>query len=160
MTARVLVLGLGNELCGDDGAGPRVIAELRRRGLPPGMQAEYGGTDSLRLVDLWRGEPAVWLVDAVQSGAPAGTLQLLEHDEVLALPQRHAGAHQLSLPENLRWMALTCPDLAAVRYRLWGIEAGAVGPQQEPSEAVAAAIPAAAAAVLAAFGRLETAPEA
>jgi hydrogenase maturation protease len=98
------------------------VAALRRDGLPHGLRAEDGGQDALRLAGLWRGEPRIWLVDAFARGAPPGTIHRLEHEDVLALPQRHATAHRLSLPECLRWLAHAFPRLARVRYRLWGVE--------------------------------------
>ena len=118
----VLVVGFGNPLVADDGAGPAVIERLVAAGLPPGLRAEECGQDSLRLPALWRGEREVWLVDALIRGAPPGTLHSVTHEELLDIPQRHGTAHQLSLPESLRWLALAWPEMGAVRYRLWGIE--------------------------------------
>jgi hydrogenase maturation protease len=83
-----------------------------------------GHSDSLRLPALWDGEREVWLVDTLVRGAPAGTVHRLDHDEILAVPQHHGTAHQLSLPESLRWIALAHPEMAGVRYRMWGIEPG------------------------------------
>ena len=128
MSAAVLVVGFGNALCGDDGVGPAVIERLRAAGLPRGVRAEHGGSDSTSLAELWGGEPEVWLVDALARGAAPGTIHRLEHEELMALEQRHASAHGLSLPENLRWIALARPDLARVRYRLWGVEPRGLDP--------------------------------
>lgn len=119
---RVLVVGLGNALMADDGAGLRVAERLRAGDLPPGCRVEPGGTDSLRIPSLWSGEREIWLVDALVLRAPPGTVHRLSHDEVLAVPQAHAGAHALSLPESLRWIAIASPGMTAVRFRLWGIE--------------------------------------
>jgi hydrogenase maturation protease len=118
----VLVVGFGNPLAGDDGAGPAVIERLVRAGLPPGLRAEEGGQDSLRLPSLWRGERRVFLVDALVRGAEPGAIHRVDHEHLLGIPQRHGTAHQLSLPESLRWLALAFPEMGAVRYRLWGIE--------------------------------------
>jgi hydrogenase maturation protease len=136
----VLVVGFGNALAADDGAGPAVIAGLRRRGLPPGARAEEGGQDALRLAGLWQGEPEIWLVDALLRGAPPGSTHRLGHEEVLALPQRHGTAHQLSLPECLRWLAHGYPEMASVRYRLWGIEASRIELREGLSPEVAQAV--------------------
>jgi len=95
------------------------VRRLREGGFP---RAEEGHSDSLRLPSLWRGEVQVWLVDALVRGTPPGTVHRLSHEEVMAVPQRHGTAHQLSLPESLRWIAHACPEMATVRYRLWGIE--------------------------------------
>jgi hydrogenase maturation protease len=124
--ARILVVGLGNPLMADDGAGLAVAELLRSRELPPGARAEAGDTDSLRLLSLFRGEAEIWLVDAIQKGTSPGTIHRLFHDEVLSIPQPHAAAHFLSLPESLRWIAAARPEMAGVRYRLFGIEPGTI----------------------------------
>jgi hydrogenase maturation protease len=121
---RILIVGFGNALMADDGAGPEVVRRLAAERLPAGVRVEDGGSDALRLPGLWRGEPEVWLVDAVTGAGGGGEFVRLEHDGVLGLPQRHATAHALSLPEALRWIALTYKEMAVVRYRLWGIVAG------------------------------------
>ncbi|MGZ4244637.1 MAG: hydrogenase maturation protease, partial [Solirubrobacteraceae bacterium] len=68
MPADVVVIGVGNELRGDDGAGPLVMRRLRDAGLE--VAVCHGGTE---LLDLWHGASAAILVDAVATGAPAGT---------------------------------------------------------------------------------------
>lgn len=135
----VLVVGFGSTLMADDGAGPAVVESLRRA-TQPGLRAEDGGQDSLRLPSLWRGEPEVWLVDALVRGAPPGTLHVVPHEQLLEIPQRHGTAHQLSLPESLRWLALAWPELASVRYTLFGIEPERLELVQGLSPAVAAAV--------------------
>lgn len=135
---------------GDDGVG-YAVADLLEPALPPetGVRVVRGDTDALRLVSWWRGEAEVWLVDAVRSGAPPGTVHRLTHQELLAVPQGHRDAHRLSLPECLRWLALATPELAGVRYRFWGIEVERIGPAVGLSPAVAAAAAQVAAEVVA-----------
>ncbi len=137
---RILIVGFGNSLMADDGAGPALVAALRTRALPPSVRVEDGGSDATSLAGLWQGEAEVWLVDAVIAGAPAGTIHRRSHDEVLAVAQRHATAHALSLPESLRWLAVAYPEMAAVRYRLWGIEADRVTLEQGLGPAVTRAV--------------------
>jgi hydrogenase maturation protease len=145
----ILVAGFGNALAGDDAAGPLVLSRLAASPLPAGVRLVEGGTDALRLRSLWQGEDEVWLVDAVAKGSPPGTLHRLGHGAVLALPQRSDHAHALSLPECLRWLALTFPELARVRYRLWGIEPSQVEPRWGASPAVTRAAEAVAGEILA-----------
>jgi hydrogenase maturation protease len=139
-SAGILIVGFGNPLVADDGAGPEVVRRLMALPLPVGVRVEDGGSDSLRLPGLWRGEAKVWLVDAIASGGEPGAVIRLGHDEVLAVPQRHATAHALSLPEGLRWIALSYPEMAAVRYRLWGIVAGRLALMPGLSDEVGAAV--------------------
>jgi len=122
---------------GDDGCGLAVVRRLWERG---GPRAEEGHSDSLRLPSLWAGEDEIWLVDALVRGASPGTVHRLSHEELLAVPQRHGTAHQLSLPESLRWIAHSYPAMARVRYRLWGIEPSSLSLEEGLSPAVAAAV--------------------
>jgi hydrogenase maturation protease len=138
VTGRVLVVGFGNDLVGDDGAG---LAVARRLGTASGgLRAVEGHSDSLRLPALWDGEPDVWLVDALVRGAPGGTVHHLSHEELLAVPQRHGTVHQLSLPESLRWIGLAHPEMTGVRYRLWGIEPARLALEEGLTPEVAAAV--------------------
>lgn len=136
----MLIVGLGNPLMGDDGVGHAVVEQLRRSlANRHGVRAEHGGTDALRLPSLWHGEEEVWLVDAVSSQTPPGTIHRLDHQALLAVPQEHCHAHRLSLPESLRWIALAVPEMASVLYRFWGIEVRSVSLGGELSPVVAAA---------------------
>jgi len=135
-----LVVGFGNPLMADDGVGPAVIDRLARQPLPAGVRVEDGGSDSLQLSSLWRGEPEIWIVDAVIRGDAPGTIYRLDHDELIQVPQRHGTAHHLSLPESLRWVAISYPEMAGVRYRMWGVEPEAVEPRPGLSSAVAAVV--------------------
>ncbi|RLE21359.1 MAG: hypothetical protein DRJ65_16210 [Acidobacteria bacterium] len=120
--ATILVVGFGNTLMGDDGAGPMVIRELVKRNLPSHLRVVECGSDSLILPSFWRGEDQIWMIDALVRRNPPGTIHTLDHDQVMSIPQRHATVHHLSLPEGLRWINLTYPGMREVTYRLWGIE--------------------------------------
>ena len=121
-SGRLLVVGFGNSLRADDAVGLRVSEILGAGTMPDGVRVTTAGSDALRLPSVWQGEPEIWLVDAVLRGQKPGSLHILEHDEVMAVPQKHATVHQLSLPESIRWITLAYPEMAHVRYRLWGIE--------------------------------------
>ena len=118
----ILVVGFGNTLMGDDGAGPMVIRELAKRPLPPNLRVVECGSDSLVLPSLWENEREIWLVDALVRRDSPGTIHTLNHEQVMSIPQRHATVHHLSLPEGLRWINLAYPEMTDIKYRLWGIE--------------------------------------
>jgi hydrogenase maturation protease len=81
----VLLIGVGNEFRSDDGAGLYVVRELRRRGMSTAcdeplsriviLEADGEGTALMR---LWEGARAVFMVDAVRSGRPPGTVHRIE----------------------------------------------------------------------------------
>jgi hydrogenase maturation protease len=105
--SELLVLGLGNLLLGDDGAGPAVIAHLReRREVPEGMRLCDGGTLGLSLLPYVEDARCVILVDAVAADAPAGTLVRLEGADVGPAVATRLSPHQVGVADLLdgaRW---------------------------------------------------------
>ncbi len=78
--APVLILGLGNLLLGDDGAGLRLLGILAARkatGWGDGVEFLDGGTLGLALAGEISGRRAVVILDAVRAGASPGTVHLL-----------------------------------------------------------------------------------
>jgi len=72
---RILVLGIGNTLLGDEGVGVAVIEHLRAQGgLPPEVDLLDGGTGSLVLLEPMREARRMILVDATADGSRPGTL--------------------------------------------------------------------------------------
>ncbi|MGC8917303.1 MAG: hydrogenase maturation protease [Thermoanaerobaculum sp.] len=140
MKARALVVGFGNPLMGDDGVGPAVVSRLMAMGVPQGARVVEGGTDATVLANLWRGEPRVFLVDAVATGDPPGTIHRLSSAELAAWPQKHGDAHSLSLPECVGWVLLARPEMALARIELVGIEPERVAPGAGLSDPVSRAV--------------------
>ena len=66
----MIVIGIGNELRRDDGAGPAVVAELRRRSLT-GVTLAVSDGEPGRLLDLWAGADHAVVVDAARSSSGA-----------------------------------------------------------------------------------------
>lgn len=138
--AGLLILGLGNPMMADDGAGHEVARRLARYPLPHDVRAVASNEDILALTTLWRGEREVWLVDAVVSGLPPGSLHVYEHRDLLELPADWRSAHQPSVSEGLRWMMHARPEMAVIEFRLHGIEAAVVRPGRGLSRAVEGAV--------------------
>ncbi|MEM4699929.1 MAG: hydrogenase maturation protease [Candidatus Nezhaarchaeales archaeon] len=75
---RVVVVGLGNVLMGDDGVGVRVAEELLRLNLPPSVAVYPVGTPGLALLHLIEGYEKVVLIDAIEMGGEPGTVYRLD----------------------------------------------------------------------------------
>ncbi|HJW71807.1 MAG TPA: hydrogenase maturation protease [Geothrix sp.] len=76
--SRLLVLGIGNTLLGDEGVGVAVVEHLKNHGDPlPGVDLLDGGTGSLVLLEPMREAKRMILVDATADGASPGTIQRL-----------------------------------------------------------------------------------
>jgi hydrogenase maturation protease len=70
----------------DDGVGPRVIEELKARGLPEGVTALDGGTGGLDLLQVIEGWDDVVVVDAAD--VDAGTGQIAPGEFVRFTPEQ------------------------------------------------------------------------
>jgi hydrogenase maturation protease len=100
--ASVLVLGLGNVLCADDGVGVIAVERMRRRFVPPSEVALVdGGTLGLALLPMLEEAGAVWILDAVAADAPPGTLVALEGDEVEPALRERLSPHQIGVADLL-----------------------------------------------------------
>lgn len=97
---RLLVLGLGNPLCGDDGLGVAAVEELGRRyRAPPGALFLDGGTLGLSLLPFLEDAEQAILVDAVRDDAPPGTLVRLSGTEVRPAVESRLSVHQVGVAD-------------------------------------------------------------
>jgi hydrogenase maturation protease len=76
-TMRALVIGVGNPWRADDAVGLEVARRLRRT-LADGIEVLEREGEPTALIEAWQSAEAVWLVDAVRSGAPPGTVHRLD----------------------------------------------------------------------------------
>lgn len=97
-----LVIGLGNPLMGDDGAGLAVLERLREEWLlPDGVELVDGGTWGMNLLPIIEGCPCVLLLDAIDTGSAPGTLTVLERRDIPRYFQLKLSPHQIDLREVL-----------------------------------------------------------
>jgi hydrogenase maturation protease len=75
--AKVLILGIGNVLMGDEGIGVHVVNAVEKAALPPGVDCLDGGTGSFLLLEPMQEAEKVILIDATCDGSPAGTIRRL-----------------------------------------------------------------------------------
>lgn len=103
----VLVLGLGNVLCCDDGAGVAALHLLRRdHEMPAGVVALDGGTLGLDLLPLVERADRVILIDAVRADGAPGTLVRISGDEVAPAVRDRLSPHQIGVADLLGGAAL------------------------------------------------------
>eukprot|EP01035_Chromulina_nebulosa_P056842 gene56842-77906_t len=96
--ARVLVLGVGNVLMGDEGVGVHVLRTLELEPEIPGVRLLDGGTGGVNLLTEFDGVAVIILIDATYDGRPAGTVTHLQPARVADLP-RGLGAHDFGLKD-------------------------------------------------------------
>ena len=137
-SAKTVVLGLGNILHRDDGAGPQAIRRLcADPRVPAGVSLLEGGTLGLELL------PYIWdcarliVIDAVDVGGSPGTLVRMSGEELNALPG-NSNVHQLGVADllvALRMLAERQPQVV-----LLGVQPGSTDWSCELSSIVAASI--------------------
>ena len=74
---KVLILGIGNVLMGDEGIGVHVVNAVEKAALPPGVDCLDGGTGSFLLLEPMQTAEKVILIDATCDGSPVGTIRRL-----------------------------------------------------------------------------------
>ena len=125
--APTVVVGLGNDIAGDDGIG-LAIADLlsRRLAAVPGVDVVALPWAGFALLDTLRGRHRAAIVDCLTGGQhPPGTIVRLDESD-LAGSVRLNSFHDISLPTVLalgRQMGWEMPDEVAI----WGIEAEEAG---------------------------------
>jgi hydrogenase maturation protease len=153
----ILVLGLGNVLCSDDGVGVAALHRLvEAYHLPDGVVALDGGTLGLALLPLVERAGRVILIDAIRGDGPPGSPVRITGDEVATAVYRRLSPHQVGVADLLIGAAMVggYPDeVVIVGVVPQTIELG-VG----CSPAVDAAIPALVERVVAELTRLGAAP--
>jgi hydrogenase maturation protease len=133
------VVGIGNAWRCDDGAG-LAVARLLRGTLPDEVEVLEREGEPTALIDSWEGAESVWLVDAVSSGAPPGTLHRLDaSEEELPAALFRASTHHFGLPEAIE-LARAVGRLPG-RLVIYGIEGAsfATGDTLSPQVEAAAA---------------------
>jgi len=135
---RVLVLGVGNVLMGDEGVGIHILRQLEQERPVDGVRLLDGGTGGVNLLTEFEGAEEVILIDATRDGQPAGTVTFLQPDGIGELP-RGLGAHDFGLKDLFAAAALI-GELP--RIHLYTVAVVEVNPMcTELSPAVAAAVP-------------------
>lgn len=135
---RRVIIGVGNEFRGDDAAGIVAARCLRSSSLRGTDIVEHGG-EGTSLLELMRRYDEVVLIDAVNSGSPAGTIHGIDgRTERLPRSFRHASSHAVGVAEAIE-LGLTLNMLPPTLVIL-GIEGTCFAPGTGCSGAVAAAV--------------------
>jgi hydrogenase maturation protease len=141
LVTQVRIVGIGS-WSGDDRIGWNAIEAIEASGFaaryPEGTVQTWRCERLGELPRLADGACALILVDALRSGAPAGTVRRLDAS-ALAASQERASSHGLGVAE---WLALCrALELLPPVVVVYGIEAPLCAPCTEPGQPLRAAIP-------------------
>lgn len=150
--ASALVVGCGNVLRGDDGAGPACVRLLAAAGLPPGVSAVDAGTSGADVVLRIRAVDRVMFIDACRSGRPPGSIVAVSGAELASIDA--AGpldTHEFRWLDAVRLTRALAGEGPAPTVSAWLVEGADFTPGHGLSPPVAAAVTRLAAEIRAAF---------
>ncbi len=140
---KLLVLGLGQSLRGDDAVGLEAVRQWQAAYPQSASQVNVllSELPGLGLLDLLDGMEAAILVDAVHGEAAPGTLHRIAPEKLESFTPGSASAHGWGVAETLHLGRMLYPELGSYRITLIGIQAGKLGMGQGLSGEVQAALP-------------------
>jgi len=137
----LLVLGLGNILCGDDGLGIEAVRRLVcAHRLGPGVQLADGGVLGLALLPTLEAARRAIIVDAVRCDRPPGELIVVDGEDVVPALRERLSPHEVGV-WDLLWAA-RLRGRAPERITIVGLVPASVALGVGLSPAVEAGIPA------------------
>ena len=140
---KIAVVGVGNSLLTDDGAGIHAVERIADDELDDDVFCLDGGTVGLALLDRISNLDGLIVLDAMKLGLCPGTVTVLEGEAMDShLRNQRGSVHEVGLSDLLDALRLRS-DLPA-RRALIGIEPEDLGWGTWPTPAVAASLPEAA----------------
>ncbi len=147
---RLVVLGIGNELMGDDGVGVWAARALRAYGVDNSVEIIEAGTSVMDALDLVPSGADVLVIDAATGGHPPGSVYRFALEDISS--QRGMSLHETSLPEVFALARLA--GAAFGKVIVIGVEPARVEPGIELSQPLKQRMPAILDAIRAEIARL------
>ena len=137
LSTKTLIIGIGNSLMTDDGAGVHVIEALEKMNLPADVELMDGGTLGFTLLESVETADRLIVVDAANLEAEPGTVQVFENEKMDAYLSscRRSSVHEVNLMDVMS--AAKFRGTMPADYALVGIKPAEVDWGSEPTEAVA-----------------------
>lgn len=102
---RILVLGIGNYLMGDEGVGVHTALRLQSQALPDQVEVVDGGTGGFHLLQYFEDHTTVILVDATLDNNPPGTIRIIRPRFAKDFP-RAMSTHDIGLRDMVNALQL------------------------------------------------------
>jgi len=136
----LLVLGLGNRLCRDDGIGSVLAERLAGRLNVPCVEVIDGGTVGLGLLYLFEDYSDVFILDATDMGGQPGTILRMSPADLGRSGDGTVSFHQSGLAELIQHAHLL--GCLPSRLVVWTIQVKSVEPKIGLSPELEAKVPA------------------
>lgn len=136
---RIVVLGVGNLLMGDEGLGIRCVEAFEKLPQRDNVRCVDGGTSTHELLEDLENLDALVILDAVASGKPPGTLVRLEGDDIPSAFSNKMSPHQHGINDLLATLKFL--ERAPGRVVLIGVEPSVMELSMELSPLVQGVMP-------------------
>jgi len=123
----ILIVGVGNRLLGDEGAGLHIIDRLSRMPIPSHVDVVDCGCDLLSLASYANKPRKIIVIDAMRAGGKPGSVYRFDYAELGATQSQVRSAHQLKTLETLELLKHVYPDLCDCQITLIGVEPQTIG---------------------------------
>ncbi len=106
MKKPILIIGVGNSIMMDDGAGIHAVRELEKMDLPDTVEVFDGGTLGIDLMPFIEGREKLIFIDSVKGENTPGTLYRFHPDDLNYESAPKTSVHQIGLIESLQMISL------------------------------------------------------
>ena len=135
---KILILGIGNVLMGDEGVGVHSIKALEKKSLSQEVDILDGGTGGFHLMAYFQEYVNVIMIDATMDKKPAGTVSVIEPKFASDFP-KSLSAHDIGLKDMIESITIlgNVPKIYLITVTIDSVQSM----QMELSDKVKAAIP-------------------
>jgi len=125
---KILIVGIGNILCRDEGIGVHVIQEMEDMELPGHIKLLDIGTYTPDLISLLEGIRKLIIIDALKAGGSPGTIYRCKPEDLLANEEGPISLREIGLIETLNMAKKMGREIDAVIIGVepkvldWGVE--------------------------------------
>ncbi len=120
---RILVLGIGNYLMGDEGVGVHIVHQMADMERPAYVDVLDGGTGGFFLMNVFDDYGTVIFIDATMDGKPAGTIKVLKPKFASDFPNA-LSVHDVGLKDMIEALFILgkTPELHLITISVEGIQ--------------------------------------
>ncbi len=138
---KILVLGIGNYLMGDEGVGVHIVQKMEKRKLPDYLEVLDGGTGGFFLMPVFDEYGSVIMIDATMDGQPAGTIKIIKPRFASDYPNA-LSVHDVGLRDMIEALYLRekKPEIHLMTISVKGIQPMVVGLTPEVEKVIDNAI--------------------
>lgn len=135
---KILIVGIGNLLCCDEGIGVHVIQEMEKTRLPNHIELLDMGTSTMDLISHLEGVKKLIAIDAMKAGGTPGTIYKCKPEDLIPEGERPVSLHDIGLLETLTMAKKMGMEIHTV---IFGVEPKVLDWGMELSEEVRNRIP-------------------